>query len=334
MKKSRKISFLIAAHNEERIIEKALKCLVELPYPDYEVIIGLDGCTDKTLDIVKYFQRKKPGIFKYVELNERKGKAHVVNLIFPYANGEIIIIHDADWIFKINRKDDLIKMMAWFDDPKLGGIVESFPVEWEPERVKTNNSIAFLAIAWSSYFWIEYLKKKFSIRINGKLYANPKNKNFPFELNIMRKKLYNKNETLGDAWERAQDVLEQGYLLRLVKNESLPRMHASYDTAKFKDIFKQKIRTAISREQIKEKYNYLNFNLLNFHLPLLAFMLKNLNKVKRIKGVFGIFIWLSIMGYSMLSHQVKRLNNNIRKGWIVKEYGPGTYENWVLRAKR
>jgi len=334
MKKSRKISFLIAAHNEEKIIGKALKCLTELPYPNYEVIIGLDGCTDKTLDIVKYFQRKKPKIFKYIELNERKGKAHVVNLIFPYSRGEIIIIHDADWILKINRKDDLIKIISWFDDPKLGGIAESFPVEWEPERIKTNNSMAFLAIAWTSYFWIEYLKKKFSIRINGNLYTNPENKNFPFELNIMRRKLYNKNETLGDAWERAQDVLEQKYLLRLVEDQSLPRMHASYHEARFKDIFKQKIRTAISREQIKQKYPYLNFNFFNFHFPLLLFLLKNLYMVKRIKAVFGVFIWLVIMTYSILLHEIKRLNANIKQGWITERYRQGTYKSWVLRAKR
>jgi len=317
----KKISFIIAAHNEEKIIRKALTHLAELPYPHYEVILGLDGCTDNTKRIVEEFQKKKSGVFKYYELNERAGKARILNLIASYATGEFLIIHDADWYFKVNKKNDFIKMMKWFDDPTLGGIVESYPVEWDPERVKTNNSIAFLAIAWTSYFWIEYLKKFHSIKINGDLYADPQCINFPFELNIMRKKLYRKNETLGDAWERALDVLKQGYALRLVEDPSLPRMHASYNQARFRDLIRQKKRTAISRDQLIKKYPYVHFTFFNFHFPLLLFTLRKLYKVKRPKALVGVFIWLGIMAYSMVLHRLKSSH-------------PGTYKSWILRAKR
>jgi glycosyltransferase involved in cell wall biosynthesis len=335
MNKQKSVSFIISAHNEEKILGRALKALEDLPYSNYEVVLGLDGCTDRTLEIVKDFQKRKPGIFRYVELNARKGKAHVLNQIIPLAKGEIIIIHDADWYFKVNREGDFKEMMKWFEeDSKLGGVLESFPVEWAPKRVEKNNSMAFLSIAWTSFFWIEYLKDKFSFRKNNVLYADPKNENFPFELNIMRKKLYRPNETLGDAWERAQDVIEQGYSLRLVEDEEFPRMQASYSKARFVDIIKQKKRTAISREQIKEKYPYLNFNPVNFHFPLLFYMFRNMHKVKRFRALIGIFIWLGIMGNAMVFHQVKRLNPITREGWIKKKYEPGTHENWVLRAKR
>lgn len=330
-----KLSFLIAAHNEEKIIDRALSCLEELPYSNYEVVIGLDGCTDNTLNIVKRFKGRKPKIFRYFEFNERKGKAHILNLVFPKTKGDILIIHDADWYFKVNRKTDLIKMIEWFEkDLKLGGIAESYPVEWEPNRMLKNNSMPFLSIAWTSYFWIEYIKAKFSKKNKDGLFVDSNSNVFPFEVNIMRRILYKKNETLGDAWERALDILNKGYLLRILEDQSMPRMHASYHSAKFRDILKQKIRTAISREQIKLKYPYLNFNPFNFHLPLLFFMFKNLNKVKRVKSIFGIFIWLGIMGYSMLLHRIKSLNNNIKSGWIKERYNPGTKENWILRAKR
>ncbi|MAG26924.1 hypothetical protein CMI47_15400 [Candidatus Pacearchaeota archaeon] len=331
----KKLSFLISAHNEEKIIRKALTPLLDLPYPNYEVVLGLDGCTDGTLEIVKEFQKKKPKVFKYVELNERKGKAHVLNLVFPKITGDILIIHDADWHFKVYNSPDLKKMIKWFDDdPKLGGILESYPVEWSSENAKTNRSMAFLAIAWTSYFWIEYLKKYHSVRKNGKLYADSKNNNFPFELNIMRRELYKDNETLGDAWERALDVLNQGFELRLAESEYLPRMQASYKEAAFKDIIKQKKRTAISREQIVKKYPQLDFNVLNFHFPVLFFLFKNLHKVKRIKALIGIFTWLGIMGSSMIYHQLVRVNSGIRKSWVKEQYVPGTHKSWVLRAKR
>ena len=48
MKKERKISFLIPAHNEEKIIAKTLENLINLPWQNYEVIVGLDGCTENS----------------------------------------------------------------------------------------------------------------------------------------------------------------------------------------------------------------------------------------------------------------------------------------------
>src|SRR3989338_6041575 len=127
-----KISFLIAAHNEERIIGKALENLSSLPFNSYEVILGLDGCTDNTLRIVKEFKKKYPKIFKYYELNERKGKPAVINKIIPHAKGELIIIHDADWIFRVKSKEDLEEYVSWFKDQELGGVVESYPIEYDP----------------------------------------------------------------------------------------------------------------------------------------------------------------------------------------------------------
>ena len=55
MKNNYKISFLIPAHNEEKIIATTISHLLKIPYDNYEVIIGLDGCTDKTEEIVKNF---------------------------------------------------------------------------------------------------------------------------------------------------------------------------------------------------------------------------------------------------------------------------------------
>src|SRR3989344_464119 len=105
-----KISFLIAAHNEEKIIAKTLKNLISLPYKNYEVILGLDGCTDKTEEIVKSFEKKSKKIRHY-NLNIREGKPAVINKIIKKAKGEIMIINDADWIFRVKDKDSLKQLL-------------------------------------------------------------------------------------------------------------------------------------------------------------------------------------------------------------------------------
>ena len=58
----------MAAHNEEKIIERTLKNLMHIPYENYEVLIGLDGCTDRTEEIVKSFCERS-NKFRYFSLS-------------------------------------------------------------------------------------------------------------------------------------------------------------------------------------------------------------------------------------------------------------------------
>ncbi|MFA6889259.1 MAG: glycosyltransferase, partial [Candidatus Woesearchaeota archaeon] len=81
-----KISFVIPAHNEEKIIGKTLSNLYKLPYEKYEVLIGLDGCTDKTEDIAKSFT-KKSGKFKYFKMKSRSGKPDVIDYLIKKSKG-------------------------------------------------------------------------------------------------------------------------------------------------------------------------------------------------------------------------------------------------------
>ena len=92
---TRMISFLLALHNEEKIIAQTLKNLINIPYDDYEIIIGLDGCTDGTQDIVNHYCEKSSKV-NYISLNLRQGKTAVINELVKVALGEILIIIDAD----------------------------------------------------------------------------------------------------------------------------------------------------------------------------------------------------------------------------------------------
>ena len=52
--KLRKISILVPVFNEESVIGNTLDHLLnEVEYPRKEIIVGLDGCTDNSYNIVK-----------------------------------------------------------------------------------------------------------------------------------------------------------------------------------------------------------------------------------------------------------------------------------------
>ncbi len=243
-----KISFLIAAHNEEKIIGKTLSHLLKIPYKNYEVIVGLDGCTDNTEKIVKSFAKKSKKI-KYYSLNLRKGKPAVINNIVKKAKGEIIIINDADWLFKIESREKLRNLLSVFDDPKIGGIAIAYPIEWDRDLIETGN-FGYKMVAYSTYFWMQYQNEKYGFKKGNLTYlAEPT----MFMTNILRKELYKPNDSLGDDFERTADVMNAGYEIVIFDDISMPRMIPVYNQIGIRDFFNQKVRTAKARKQIRLK---------------------------------------------------------------------------------
>jgi len=312
-----KISFLMAAHNEEKIIRKPLenfKMLYAME-KDLEFLIGLDGCTDKTLSIIKEYK-----FVKVYEFKGRNGKPTIINSLVKKSKGEILVINDADWIFKVENKKRLTELKNEFKDKELGGIAESFPIEYVSEKLKNIESLGHLGSLWGNYFWMDFQKNKFTSKKNDKLYVKFSRNSFPFLTNIFRREFYNKNTTLGDDFERTLNILNRDYKILVKEDEHFPRMIATYEKTNFKDITKQKERTAIARNQVFRKYN-ININIFNFYIPLMLYSLKNINKIKNIKGKFAFFVWLITFCLGTIKNKI-----NLKK--------ISTKEGWLMRAKR
>ena len=302
----KKVSFLIPAHNEEKIIEKALKHLSNLPYKNYEVIIGLDGCDDGTLEIVKRFELKSKR-FKHYNLDIRKGKPAVINKIIKYARGEIIIINDADWLITFDKKETFLSLVRVFDDKTIGGFAESFPVEWH--EIEKGNFF-YKMVAYSHYLWMESLKDKFT-ESRG-MYLEVKNPSM-FLTNIFRKKLYKENLSLGDDFERTRDIFNSKHKILLFRDKEYPRMTPIYREIKLMDFMRQKIRTAIARRQLTKKGEdvgeYSSYSVL--------YMLKKSFKLGF--KAFYVYTWIFLTAFATLI------------SFFIKK---NTSEGWGLRAKR
>lgn len=310
--KNPKISFLIAAHNEEKVLGKTLSNLVNIPYDNYEILLGLDGCTDRTEEIVKSFQKKFKNI-SYEKLNLRSGKPDVINKIIKKAKGSIIVINDADWIFTVKDKKSFLKLLSVFENEEVGGIAESFPVEWSEERNSKAN-LGYKMVATGTYFWLEFQKKNFIQRKKGLGYLKtPK----MFLTNIFRKELYQENSSLGDDFERTAHIMSKGKDIVIFEDPSLPRMIATYDTIGIKDILKQKIRTAIARGQLKESKE-TDPQLVNYYSRAVPYIFFNSWK-KNLRSGFLVSFWLSITALGEAISKFKKT---------------GTKKGWTLRAKR
>ena len=90
------VSIIISAYNEENVICKTVDSILNSTYENYEIIIVNDGSTDNTSEVIK--ERYKDN--EYVTLIDKinSGKSNSINLGIQQANGEIIILIDADTI--------------------------------------------------------------------------------------------------------------------------------------------------------------------------------------------------------------------------------------------
>ncbi len=86
------ISIIIPAYNEEKYIGNTLQSIKKQNYPDYEVIVVANGCTDKTLEVVKKHQDEKTKLFSIPKPNVSRAR----NYGAGKARGDLLFFLDAD----------------------------------------------------------------------------------------------------------------------------------------------------------------------------------------------------------------------------------------------
>lgn len=95
-----RISIVIPSYNKVDYIEATLASIVSQNYPNLEVIIQDGGSTDGSVDIIKQFTEKYPGIFQWVSKKDN-GQVDAINTGLKKATGEILTYINADDVYKM-----------------------------------------------------------------------------------------------------------------------------------------------------------------------------------------------------------------------------------------
>ncbi len=101
-------SVLVPCHNEENQIEETVAHLLELDYPQYEIILIDDGSIDNTASRLHELCKRNEKI-RAVYLKENQGKAAALNAGCLVGKGEIVLSMDADAL--IDKKS--LRWIAW-----------------------------------------------------------------------------------------------------------------------------------------------------------------------------------------------------------------------------
>jgi glycosyltransferase involved in cell wall biosynthesis len=87
-----RVSVIIPAYNAERYLADALRSVKAQTYQDWEVVVGDDGSTDRTVEIAAAFD----GRVKVIRAEKNAGPATARNHAVAQASGELLALLDAD----------------------------------------------------------------------------------------------------------------------------------------------------------------------------------------------------------------------------------------------
>jgi cellulose synthase/poly-beta-1,6-N-acetylglucosamine synthase-like glycosyltransferase len=107
------VSLIVAAHDEEAVIERKVRNALELDYPRerLELIVASDGSSDRTVELAR-----AAGADLVLDL-ERGGKLAAQNAAVARARGDVLAFSDANAFWESSA---LRRLIAPFADPRVG----------------------------------------------------------------------------------------------------------------------------------------------------------------------------------------------------------------------
>ena len=120
------VTLLIAAYNEEAVIEERIRNALAMDYPRerLEIVIGLDGCTDNTAAIAQRFVDRSVSAAR---LRQTPRQGHRPNAAMAEIQSPIVLMSDANTDIDPQAARRLVR---WFQDPWVGAVVRTV----DPDR--------------------------------------------------------------------------------------------------------------------------------------------------------------------------------------------------------
>lgn len=161
------VTIMIPAHNEAAVIEQTVENIMQLDYPNFEVIIIDDRSEDNTAEVMKALEYKHAIVKAFIRPKDAfPGKSAVLNDAMEFSHGEAVLVFDAD--ARVDS-DFLTKLVPHLEPEDVGAV--------QARKVVSNRNANFLTrcqdneMSMDTHFQIgrDAVKGAVELRGNGEL---------------------------------------------------------------------------------------------------------------------------------------------------------------------
>ena len=108
------VTILLPIYNDEKYIKFTIQSLLDQSFSDYKCLIGFNGTTDNSRDIVKSLIENDRR-FSINDFGDAKGKSLTLNKLLDIVDTEFICLIDGDDIWKSDKLEKQINISSQFD---------------------------------------------------------------------------------------------------------------------------------------------------------------------------------------------------------------------------
>lgn len=124
------VSIIVPVFNEGLVLAESINSLLELNYPNYEIIIVNDGSSDNTAEVGESlvgYRQGKSSLVKVSLINKPNGgKSKALNAGIQYSEAEFVLCMDGD----SQLGEDTLRMgVKHFVDPEVGAVAGNVKVQ-------------------------------------------------------------------------------------------------------------------------------------------------------------------------------------------------------------
>jgi len=119
------VTLIVPAYNEAPVIQSAIRSLLDLDYPAYEILVVDDGSTDDTYARASALEGRHGDVAVRVVSKTNGGKAKALNTGIAIARHPFVVCMDGD--SRLGR-ETLSAAMRHFADPKVGAVAGNVKV--------------------------------------------------------------------------------------------------------------------------------------------------------------------------------------------------------------
>lgn len=229
------VSVILPCYNHENFVAQAIESVINQSYKNIELIVGDDGSTDNSVEVMKRYSSWFAKEFYY-----DKNTGGIGYMLIQHATGKYIALMHSDDVWE---KDKLALQVAYMEKHEECGVCLSW-CRYVDENLKELDNDIFLTANRDRYEWMQYFWKK------GNRLCNPSS--------LARREVGMKSQRYGMACRQLPDYFKWVDIIQYTSIHVIPKVLIRMRRYQTKERKNTSIESQenLARHVLEEGYNW------------------------------------------------------------------------------